>query len=61
MADKKNKLMEKMLMAGDDLVASIKKANWGTIRHSTLHMEYAMAMWQELTKDLKPKDEETPQ
>lgn len=35
-----------LIEAGHDLVASIKNANWGTIRHQTIHMEQAVAMWE---------------
>lgn len=36
-----------LMEAGHDLVASIKNANWGTIRHPTLHMDTAIAAWEE--------------
>lgn len=34
-----------LLGAGDDLVAAIERANWGTISHPTLHMSEAIAVW----------------
>lgn len=47
-----------LLAAGDDLVAAIQKAEWGTVRHPTMHMEQAMAVWEDSTCHLRPKKAE---
>jgi hypothetical protein len=47
-----------LISAGDDLVAAIEKANWGTISHPTLHMEGAMETWKEAVCHLRPRKAE---
>lgn len=50
-----------LVAAGDDLVAAIEKANWGTIRHPTIHMELAIDLWKERTCHLRPKNQDESQ
>lgn len=44
-----------LIKLGDDLVAAIEKANWGTISHPTMHMLDAVAVWKEKTSVLQSK------
>lgn len=44
-----------VIAAGDDLVAAIQNAAWGTVRHPTMHMESAIATWKERTCPLLPR------
>lgn len=46
--------IKKLAEAGNDLVASIENANWGTIRHATMHMTTAVAVWKEALCHLQP-------
>lgn len=50
-ASEKRKL-RKIVEAGNDLVAAIERANWGTISHPTLHMTDAVAVWKECVERL---------
>lgn len=47
--------LKPVIAAGDDLVAAIEKANWGEIRHPTMHMKDAIAVWKETICPLLPK------
>ena len=47
--------MRPIIEAGNDLVAAIERANWGTIRHPTMHMTDAIAVWKETTCLLQPE------
>lgn len=50
--------LKKVIAAGNDLVAAIEKASWGTINHPTLHMTDAVAVWKEATCHLQPQKQD---
>lgn len=60
MCECEKRKLKKLLAAGDDLIASIENASWGTVRHPTIHMEAAIEVWKEATCRLRlPKTDES--
>lgn len=55
MCECERRKLKRLVAAGIDLVDSIKKANWGDIRHPTMHMDIAVGVWND---ELKKAEEE---